>query len=140
MKMRFGLGVLAYLRTRLFLTPHAVPRLLQTPCDLPQAHHHNHTLRLSLDADPGICLCLGLPVGLRAAHESLLTRGLRYAAFGALLSWSFTALAVASQERDDIRPGLSRYRDRIHGREWIMVEPLTALAFARAPQKVTAIP
>lgn len=45
-----------------------------------------------------------------------------------------------SQERNEIRPGLSRYRHRIHGRAVDNDGTATALAFARAPQKVTAIP
>ena len=67
--MRFGLGVLAYLRTRLLLTPHAFHGYYECLAIYRKDIIINHTLRLSLDPDPGDSLCLGLPVGDRTASS-----------------------------------------------------------------------
>ena len=71
-------------------------------------------------------------------NGSLLSRGLRYAAFGAGLSWSFTTLAVAAKNVMTSVPDYLVIETTFTAVQWIMVGPLTALAFARSPQKATA--
>jgi len=71
-------------------------------------------------------------------NESLLSRGLRYAAFGAVLSWSFTTIAVAAKHVMTSVPDYLVIETAFTVVQWIMVGPLTALAFSRAPQKATA--
>jgi hypothetical protein len=68
-------------------------------------------------------------------NGSLLSRGLRYAAFGAVLSWSFTTLAVAAKNVMTSVPDYLVIETAFTAVQWIMVAPLTALAFAHAPQK-----
>lgn len=67
-----------------------------------------------------------------------LSRGLIYAVVGALLSWSFTTLAVAAK---NVMASVSDYlviETAFTAAQWIMVGPLTALAFAgRAPRSKT---
>ena len=70
-------------------------------------------------------------------NGSPLSRGLRYAAFGAVLSWSFTTLAVAAKNVMRSVPDYLVIETAFTAVQWIMVGPLTALAFARAPQKAT---
>lgn len=70
--------------------------------------------------------------------DGLLSRGLSYAAFGALLSWSFTTLAVAAKNLMASVPNYLLIESAFTAVQWIMVGPLTALAIARAPQKATA--
>jgi hypothetical protein len=65
------------------------------------------------------------------------SRGLKYAAFGAVLSWSFTTLAVAAKNVMTSVPDYLVIETAFTAVQWIMVGPLTALAFARAPQKAT---
>lgn len=69
---------------------------------------------------------------------NLLSRGLRYAAFGAALSWSFTTLAVAAKNVMTSVPDYLVIETAFTAVQWIMVGPLTALAFARTPQQATA--
>jgi hypothetical protein len=64
---------------------------------------------------------------------SLLSRGVRYAAFGALLSWSFTTLAVAAKNIMTSVPDYLVIETAFTAVQWIMVGPLTAFAFSRAP-------
>ena len=68
---------------------------------------------------------------------SLLSRGLRYAAFGAVISWSFTTLAVAAKNIMASVPDYLLIETAFTAVQWIMVGPLTALAFAHAPHKAT---
>jgi hypothetical protein len=70
-------------------------------------------------------------------NGSVLSRGLRYAAFGAVLSWSFTTLAVAAKNIMASVPNYLVIETAFTAVQWIMVGPLTALAFARAPHKAT---
>jgi hypothetical protein len=70
-------------------------------------------------------------------NERLLSRGLRYAAFGAVLSWSFTTLAVAAKNIMTSVPDYLVIETAFTVVQWIMVGLLTALAFASAPQKAT---
>jgi hypothetical protein len=62
-----------------------------------------------------------------------------YAAFGALLSWSFTTLAVAAKNVMTSVPNYIGIETAFTAVQWIMVGPLTALAFARVPRKSAAI-
>lgn len=59
-----------------------------------------------------------------------LARGLRYAAIGALLSWSFTTLAVAAKNLMASVPDYLLIETAFTAAQWLMVGPLTALAFA----------
>ena len=70
-------------------------------------------------------------------NGSFLTRGLSYAVFGAVLSWSFTTLAVAAKNVMTSVPDYLVIETAFTVVQWLMVGPLTALAFARAPQKAT---
>lgn len=63
-------------------------------------------------------------------NRGVLTRGLLYAAFGAALSWSFTTLAVAAKNVMASVPDYLVIETAFTAVQWIMVGPLTALAFA----------
>lgn len=69
---------------------------------------------------------------------NLLSRGLRYAALGAVLSWSFTTLAVAAKNIMTSVPDYLVIETAFTVVQWTMVGALTALAFAREPHKATA--
>jgi hypothetical protein len=71
---------------------------------------------------------------------TLLSRGLVYAAVGAALSWSFTTIAVAAK---NVMTSVRDYlviETAFTVVQWIMVGPLTALAFAGAPWTEHAAP
>ena len=70
-------------------------------------------------------------------NGSLLSRGLTYAAFGAVLSGSFTTLAVAAKNVMASVPDYLFIETAFTAVQWTMVGPLTALAFARAALKAT---
>lgn len=59
-----------------------------------------------------------------------LSRGLRYAAIGALLSWSFTTIAVAAKNLMASVPDYLLIETAFTAVQWIIVGPLTAVAFA----------
>ena len=59
-----------------------------------------------------------------------LSRGLAYAAVGALLSWSFTTIAVAAKNLMASVPDYLLIETAFTIVQWIIVGPLTALAFA----------
>jgi hypothetical protein len=69
-----------------------------------------------------------------------LSRGLRYAAFGGVLSWSFTTIAVAAKNVMTSVPDYLVIETAFTVVQWIVVGPLTALAFSRPPQKATVTP
>ena len=71
-------------------------------------------------------------------NGNLVSHGLRYATFGALLSWSFTTLAVAAKNIMTSVPDYLMIETAFTAVQWIMVGPLTALAFARVAEKATA--
>ena len=71
-------------------------------------------------------------------NGGLLSRGLGYALFGVMISWSFTTLAVAAKNVMTSVPDYLVIETAFTAVQWIMVGPLTALAFAGAPQKATA--
>jgi hypothetical protein len=58
-----------------------------------------------------------------------LSRGLFYAVVGALLSWSFTTIAVAAKNVMTSVPDYLVIETAFTVVQWIMVAPLTALAF-----------
>jgi hypothetical protein len=140
MKMRFGLGVLAYLAPTFALG--FVWHLML---------FHGYYERLAVYRKD-IIIAFGFLSMLMQAflfawvyqhafaqrNGSLLSRGLRYAALGAVLSWSFTTLAVAAKNVMTSVPDYLVIETAFTAVQWIMVGPLTALAFAPAPQKTTA--
>lgn len=73
-----------------------------------------------------------------AAHEvSLLRRGLSFAAFGAVLSWSFTTLSVAAKNVMSSVPDYLLIESAFTIVQWTIVGPLMALAFEKANGRVT---
>jgi hypothetical protein len=69
---------------------------------------------------------------------ALLSRGLQYGALGAVLSWSFTTLAVAAKNVMTSVPDYMAIETAFTAVQWLMVGPLTALAFARASRPLLA--
>jgi hypothetical protein len=68
-------------------------------------------------------------------NGSTLSRGLRYALFGAALSWSFTTIAVAAKNVMTSVPDYLAIETAFTAVQWIMVGPLTALISSPAPQR-----
>jgi hypothetical protein len=64
-------------------------------------------------------------------NGTLLSRALLYAALGSALSWSFTTLAVAAKNMMASVPDYLVIETAFTVVQWIMVGPLTALAFGR---------
>ena len=62
-------------------------------------------------------------------NGSLLSRALSYAALGAALSWSFTTLAVGAKNVMASVPDYLMIETAFTVVQWIMVGPLTVLAF-----------
>jgi hypothetical protein len=67
-------------------------------------------------------------------NAPLLSRGLTYGVLGAVLSWSFTTLAVAAKNVMTSVPDYLIIETAFTAVQWIMVAPLTALAFGRSSQ------
>jgi hypothetical protein len=65
-------------------------------------------------------------------NTPLLPRGLAYGALGAVLSWSFTTLAVAAKNVMTSVPDYLIIETGYTAVQWIMVGPLTALVFGRS--------
>jgi hypothetical protein len=63
------------------------------------------------------------------SSDGWLSRGLRYAALGALLSWSFTTIAVAAKNVMISVPDYLLIETAFTAVQWLIVGPLTALAF-----------
>ncbi|HEY0801162.1 MAG TPA: hypothetical protein VGD54_09975 [Steroidobacteraceae bacterium] len=63
---------------------------------------------------------------------TVLSRGLVYAVFGAVLSWSFTTIAVAAKNVMTSVPHYLVIETGFTAVQWAMVGPLTACAFASA--------
>jgi hypothetical protein len=70
--------------------------------------------------------------GFAQRRGALLRRGLAYAAVGAVLSWSFTTIAVAAKNVMTSIPDYLVIETAFTVAQWIIVGPLTALAFAGA--------
>jgi hypothetical protein len=66
------------------------------------------------------------------ANVSMVKRGLYFAAFGAVLSWSFTTLAVAAKNVMTSVPDYLLIESAFTVVQWAIVGPLMALALARA--------
>jgi hypothetical protein len=66
---------------------------------------------------------------------TLLSRALRYAACGAALSWSFTTLAVAAKNVMASVPDYLVIETAFTVAQWVIVGPLTALAFGQLSSK-----
>jgi hypothetical protein len=66
---------------------------------------------------------------------ALLPRAAAYAGFGAILSWSFTTLAVAAKNIMTSVPDYLMIETAFTIVQWIMVGPLTALAFQRPARR-----
>jgi hypothetical protein len=139
MKMRFGLGVLAYL----------VPTFA-----LGFVWHlvlfHGYYERLAIYRKDIIIPFGFLSMLLQAflfawvyqhgfarRNGSLVLRGLGYAALGAVLSWSFTTLAVAAKNVMTSVPDYLVIETAFTVVQWMIVGPLTALAFSRSSQSAT---
>jgi ABC-type sugar transport system permease subunit len=60
---------------------------------------------------------------------TLMSRGLAHAAFGAVLSWSFTTIAVAAKNVMTSVPNYLVIETAFTAVQWAIVGPLTALAF-----------
>jgi hypothetical protein len=71
---------------------------------------------------------------------SLFTRAVAYAALGAVLSWSFTTLAVAAKNVMASVPNYLLIETGFTLVQWLMVGPLTALACAprRASMRISS--
>jgi hypothetical protein len=69
----------------------------------------------------------------------LLSRSLAYAALGAVLSWSFTTLAVAAKNVMTSVPNYLAIETAFTVVQWVMVGPLTAFALAGTGRKVPAV-
>jgi hypothetical protein len=138
MKMRIGLGVLAYL-VPTFAVGFVWHLML----------FHGYYERLAIYRKD-IIIPLGfLSMLIQAClfawiyqhafaqrNGSLLSRGFSYAAFGAVLSWSFTTLAVGAKNIMTSVPDYLVVETAFTTLQWIMVGPLTALAFVRAPKTI----
>jgi hypothetical protein len=71
-------------------------------------------------------------------HVSLWRRGLSFAAFGAVLSWSFTTLSVAAKNVMSSVPDYFLIETAFTIVQWALVGPLMALALARVHSGVKA--
>jgi hypothetical protein len=71
-----------------------------------------------------------------ASRESgLLTRAAAYGTLGAVLSWSFTTLAVAAKNVMSSVPDYLAIETAFTAVQWIMVAPLTTMAFGQASRE-----
>ncbi|WP_192356438.1 hypothetical protein [Mesorhizobium mediterraneum] len=66
---------------------------------------------------------------------TFLSRGLVYAAFGAVLSWSFTTLAVAAKNVMASVPDYLTIETAFTVVQWLLVGPLTAFASVDPPHE-----
>ena len=137
MKMRFGLGVLAYVAPTFALGFFWHLTLF-----------HGYYERLAIYRKDIIIPFGFLSMLIQAflfawvyqqafaqRNGSLLLRGLGYAVFGAALSWSFTTLAVAAKNVMTSVPDYLIVETAFTAVQWIMVGPLTAVAFSGAIEK-----
>jgi hypothetical protein len=73
-------------------------------------------------------------------NGSFLLRALAYAALGAILSWSFTMLAVAAKNVMASVPDYLLIETAFTIVQWLMVGPLTALAFRQPMRRDEQVP
>jgi hypothetical protein len=71
--------------------------------------------------------------------DTLLSRSLAYAATGAILSWSFTTLAVAAKNVMTSVPNYLVIETAFTVVQWAMVGPLTTLAITGMDRKAPAV-
>lgn len=64
-------------------------------------------------------------------HQSVISKTLAYGVVGAVLSWSFTTLAVAAKNTMTSVPNYLLIETAFTVVQWILVAPLTALAAAQ---------
>jgi hypothetical protein len=131
MKMRFGMGVLAYLvptfalgfvwHLMLFSAYYERLAIYRKDIIIPFGF-----LSMLIQAFVFAWVYQQAFAGRRG---SLLSRGFSYAMFGAILSWSFTTLAVAAKNVMTSIPDYVVIETAFTAMQWIMVGPLTALAF-----------
>ena len=69
-----------------------------------------------------------------------MSRGLAYAAFGAVLSWSFTTIAVAAKNVMTSVPDYLVIETAFTAAQWAIVGPLTALAFGLRQPPLQRLP
>jgi hypothetical protein len=74
------------------------------------------------------------------ARGSIWRRGAYFAAFGAVLSWSFTTLAVAAKNVMTSVPDYLLIESAFTVAQWAIVGPLMALALSRAHAPVQRVP
>jgi hypothetical protein len=137
MKMRFGLGVLAYLAPTFALG--FVWHLM-----LFKGYYERLAIYRKDIIIPFGFLAMLIQAFVFAwvyqhafaqRNGNSLSRGLKYAAFGAVLSWSFTTIAVAAKNVMTSVPDYLVIETAFTAVQWIIVGPLTALAFSRASQE-----
>lgn len=137
MKMHFGLGVLAYLVPTFALG--FVWHLMLFKGYYEHLAIYRHDIIIPFGFLSMLIQAFAFAWVYQRAfaqrNGSLLSRGLRYAAFGAALSWSFTTLAVAAKNVMASVPDYLVIETAFTAVQWIMVGPLTGLAFARAAHK-----
>ena len=141
MKMRFGLGVLAYLVPTFALgfVWHLV--LFESYYERLAIYRKDIIIPfgfLSMLIQSFVFAWIYQRV-FAQRNGGFLTRGLIFAAFGAVLSWSFTTLAVAAKNVMTSVPDYLAIETAFTAVQWIMVGPLTSLAFARVRQKATVV-
>jgi hypothetical protein len=73
-----------------------------------------------------------------ASWSDTKSRALGYAAFGALLSWSFTTIAVAAKNVMSSVPDYLLIESGFTLAQWLIVGPLTALLLRRPDQRQQA--
>ena len=140
MKMRFGLGVLAYLVPTFALgfVWHLV---------LFEGYYERLAIYRKDIIIPFGFLSMLLQAFIFAwiyqqtfakRNGGLMAHGLRYATIGTMLSWSFTTLAVAAKNVMTSVPDYLVIETAFTAVQWIMVGPLTALAFSRVAKKEMA--
>lgn len=137
MKIRFGLGVLAY------LVPTFALGFVWHLMLFKDYYEHLAVYRKDIVIPFGFLSMLIQAFVFAWVYQhafaqrngSLLSRGLIYAAFGAVLSWSFTTLAVAATNVMTSVPDYLVIETAFTAVQWIMVGPLTALAFAHRHRK-----
>jgi ABC-type sugar transport system permease subunit len=137
MKIRFGLGVLAYLVPtfalgfiwHLILFKHSYEALAIYRKDIIIPFGF---LSMLVQA---VVFAWIYQKAFALRNGTLLSRGLVYAAFGAVLSWSFTTLAVAAKNMMTSVPDYLVIETAFTAAQWIMVGPITTFVYAGAVRK-----
>jgi hypothetical protein len=72
-------------------------------------------------------------------NGGLPSRGLAFGTFGAVLSWTFTTLAVAAKNKMTSVPDYLMIETAFTLVQWAMVAPLTAVVFEQQPQRTKGL-